>query len=334
MSQIKLSLVITLLNEEDNIEPLLKSIYQNLEGINYEVILVDDGSTDATVRRIQQFASERVQALVLQRNYGQSTAMAAGIHQAQGEYIVTLDGDLQNDPSDIPMLLQMAEDEGWELIAGYRKNRQDGALLRKIPSKIANALIRKLTGVYLQDYGCTLKLFRKEIAKNLGLYGELHRFIPVLAKMQGAYMREVAVKHHPRIHGKSKYGLGRTFKVMSDLLLILFFQKYFSRPMHLFGPPGILSFFSGIGLGLYLLFVKLMGNDIGGRPLLTLTVVLLLGGLQLITFGFMAEIQMRTYYESQHKPNYTIKRIYNIQQTDGASKERRNASESMAQVTA
>lgn len=306
----KLSLVITLLNEEDNVFPMLDAVSNSLHGFDYEVVLVDDGSTDNTVKNILSLSDTKVRLVVLQRNYGQTTAMAAGIAEAKGEYIVTLDGDLQNDPTDIPHMLALAEKEGYELVAGIRRNRQDGMFLRKVPSKIANALIRKITGVHLHDYGCTLKLFRKSIAKNLGLYGELHRFIPVLAKMQGAHMVEVDVKHHPRIHGKSKYGLGRTFKVMSDLLLMVFFQKYFSRPMHLFGPAGIITFAAGVLINSYLLVLKLMGEDIGGRPLLILGVLLLLGGLQLITFGFLSEIMMRTYYESQQKANYLVKASY------------------------
>jgi glycosyltransferase involved in cell wall biosynthesis len=306
----KISLVITLLNEEDNVKPLLTNIKEALQGIDYEVILVDDGSTDKTVMNIRQYADERVKLVVLYRNYGQTTAMSAGIDAAQGEYIVTLDGDLQNDPADIPIMLQKAEVEGWDVVAGRRANRQDGFILRKVPSKIANALIRKLTGVYLHDYGCTLKIFRRDIAKNLGLYGELHRFIPVLAALQGAKMVEMDVRHHARIFGTSKYGLGRTFKVMSDLLLMVFFQRYFRRPMHLFGPVGIASTLLGVFINFYLLVLKLLGQDIWGRPLLILGIILLLGGLQLLTFGFITEIQMRTYYESQQKPNYNVKEIF------------------------
>jgi dolichol-phosphate mannosyltransferase len=236
--------------------------------------------------------------------------MAAGIAAAQGKYVVTLDGDLQNDPQDIPMMIKLAEDQDYEVVAGMRRNRQDGMLLRKLPSRIANALIRRITGVYLHDYGCTLKVFKRDIAKNLGLYGELHRFIPVLAKMQGAFMTEVDVNHRPRIHGTSKYGLGRTFRVLSDLLLMVFFQKYFNRPMHLFGTIGIVTLLIGIAINIYLFFVKLSGHDIGGRPLLILGAMLVLGGLQMIIFGFLAEILMRIYYESQQKPSYRIKASY------------------------
>ncbi|MFT4033036.1 MAG: glycosyltransferase family 2 protein [Siphonobacter sp.] len=306
----ELSLVITLLNEEDNIQPLLSRVRESMQGIDYELILVDDGSTDETVERIKTHADERVRLIVLNRNYGQTTAMSAGIEAAQGPYIATLDGDLQNDPSDVPMMLEKLKREKWDVVAGVRANRKDGMVLRKIPSRIANAMIRRMTGVYLHDYGCTLKVYKRQIAQNLGLYGELHRFIPVLAAMLGARMTEVNVKHHARQFGKSKYGLGRTFKVMSDLLLMVFFQKYFRRPMHLFGPIGIITFFAGMLAFGYLSVLKILGEDVGGRPLLIVAVALLLGGLQLIGFGFMSEIMLRTYYESGRKTKYLVREIY------------------------
>jgi glycosyltransferase involved in cell wall biosynthesis len=305
----KLSIVVTLYHEEENVVLLLERVREAMTGYDYELILVDDGSRDRTVELAEAHAYEQVKLIVLNRNYGQSTAMAAGIYAAQGEYIVTMDGDLQNDPTDIPMLLEKAETEHWDVVAGRRLKRQDKLLLRKIPSKIANALIRRMTNVRLHDYGCTLKIFRQDIAKNLGLYGELHRFIPVLAAMQGARMTEVTVQHHARLYGESKYGLGRTIKVMSDLLLIVFWQKYFPRPMHLFGPAGILMFVAGVLINFYLLIVKIAGERIGNRPLLILGVILLLGGLQVILFGFLAEILMRIYYESQSKQNYKIKKV-------------------------
>jgi len=306
----KLSVVIPVMNEEANIAPLFEAVRQALEGIDYELIMVDDGSTDGTVETMKKLADERTKILVFNRNFGQTTAMAAGIEEAGGELIVTLDGDLQNDPADIPMMIEKLEKEGWDLVAGRRAKRQDGMFLRKIPSKIANALIRKTTGVYLRDYGCTLKVFRADVAKNLGLYGELHRFIPVLAKMYGAKITEVDVRHHPRIHGESKYGLGRTFRVISDLLLMLFMQKYRTKPMHLFGTLGIPMLGIGVLIDLYLFLVKITGHNIGHRPLLTLGMLLTLGGIQLITAGFIAELIMRTYFESQNKKPYTVKEIY------------------------
>ena len=208
----ELSIVITVKNEEENIKPLLESIRLALNGIDYEIILVDDGSTDKTRQQVLNNADERTVLVELRKNYGQSTAMTAGIDYSTGRYIALLDGDLQNDPSDIPGMLDLLKREDWDVVAGNRKNRKDGMFLRKIPSKIANALIRRMTGVYIKDYGCTLKVFRREIAEELNLYGELHRFIPVIAKMQGARITQVDVKHHPRQFGKSKYGIGRAFQ--------------------------------------------------------------------------------------------------------------------------
>ncbi|MEQ9287058.1 MAG: glycosyltransferase family 2 protein [Cyclobacteriaceae bacterium] len=303
----KLSIVVTVYNEEDNIAPLLENVQQAMHGFAYELIFVDDGSSDQTVKRIKDCADENTRLIILNKNYGQTAAMAAGIDQAVGEYVVTIDGDLQNDPSDIPLMLKKLEDEGWDVVAGIRANRQDSLVIRKVPSKIANGMIRKLTGVHLHDYGCTLKVFKKDVAKNLGLYGELHRFIPVLAQLQGANITEMPVKHHPRIHGQSKYGLGRTFKVMSDLLLMIFFQKYLQKPMHLFGTAGIVTFLAGSAINMYLLVLKIMGEDIWGRPLLILGITLLLGGVQLITIGLLAELIVRTYFETQNKKTYRIR---------------------------
>jgi len=307
----QLSVVIPMMNEEQNVKPLFEAVRAALdEKFNYELILVDDGSTDNTIPLMKEFADEHTKILIFNRNYGQSSAMQAGIAYAQGELIVTLDGDLQNDPSDIPMMVEKLEKENWDVVAGRRANRQDGMILRKIPSIIANGLIRKLTGVHLRDYGCTLKVFRKNVAKNLGLYGELHRFIPVLAKLYGANITEVDVKHHARIHGTSKYGIGRTTKVFSDLMLMVFFQKYGVKPMHLFGTMGLISFSIGFIIEFYLLILKLLGEDIGTRPLFMIGIVMLLGGVQLITTGFIAEIMMRTYYESQNKKPFVIKEIF------------------------
>lgn len=310
MIPLQLSLVVTVYNEEDNIKPLLDAIYTSLSGIEYELILVDDGSTDRTVAEAKQWSNDRTRVLIFNMNYGQTTALAAGIDYAKGEYIVTMDGDLQNDPSDIPMMLQKAIDEDWDVVAGVRANRQDGFVLRKIPSKFANWMIRNTTKVYLKDYGCSLRVYKAHIAQNMGLYGELHRFIPVLAKQQGARMTEVDVKHHARIHGTSKYGLNRTFKVLADLILMLFFQKYLQRPIHLFGGLGLLAMITGILINMYLLVLKLLGEDIWGRPILLVGLILVLGGLQLITTGLVAEIIVRTYFESQDKKTYTVKEIY------------------------
>jgi glycosyltransferase involved in cell wall biosynthesis len=306
----ELSLVIPVMNEEDNIQPLLETVRNALGDFDYEVILVDDGSSDATRRRITEFADERTVLVELRKNYGQSTAMTAGIDHANGRYVALLDGDLQNDPSDIPFMLELLKREDWDVVAGNRKNRKDGMFLRKIPSTIANAIIRRMTGVYIKDYGCTLKIFKKEIAEDLGLYGELHRFIPVLAKLQGARITQVDVKHHPRKFGKSKYGIGRTFRVLSDLVLMVFFRRYMQKPMHLFGTLGFISFGLGIAINLYLLVLKILGHDIWGKPILILGLIFLLGGIQLITIGILAEIAVRTYYESQSKKTYNVRKVF------------------------
>jgi glycosyltransferase involved in cell wall biosynthesis len=274
-------------------------------------VLVDDGSSDKTKQQILEHADDRTVLVELRKNYGQSTAMMAGIDHSRGKYVALLDGDLQNDPTDIPAMLELLIKEDWDVVAGNRKNRKDGFILRKIPSKIANALIRRMTGVYIKDYGCTLKVFKREIAEELGLYGELHRFIPVLAKLQGAKITQVDVKHHARIHGKSKYGINRTFKVMSDLVLMVFMRKYMQKPMHLFGTMGFISFGIGALINLYLLILKIMGQDIWGKPLLILGLIFLLGGIQLITIGIVADINVRTYYESQNKKTYNVRRVFN-----------------------
>jgi glycosyltransferase involved in cell wall biosynthesis len=310
----ELSVVVPVMNEEDNIQPLLEAIKAALSHLDYEVILVDDGSSDHTKQRILEFADDRTKLVELRKNYGQSTAMTAGIDHANGTFIAMLDGDLQNDPSDIPMMLNLMKEGDWDVVAGNRKNRQDGMFLRKVPSKIANALIRRWTGVYIKDYGCTLKIFRREIAEDLGMYGELHRFIPVLAKMQGARITQVDVKHHPRKFGKSKYGINRTFKVLSDLVLMVFFRKYIQKPMHLFGTIGFVSFGMGVLINLYLLILKIMGQDIWGKPLLILGLIFLLGGIQLVTIGIIAEISVRTYFESQNKKTYKVRNLYEARQ--------------------
>lgn len=310
----ELSVIITVMNEEENIKPLLESIRSALNGIDYEVILVDDGSTDKSKLQILNYADDNTVLVELRKNYGQSTAMMAGIDHSHGKYIALLDGDLQNDPSDIPAMLDLLKREDWDVVAGNRKNRKDGFFLRKIPSSIANAIIRQMTGVHIRDYGCTLKIFRREIAEELNLYGELHRFIPVLAKLQGAKITQVDVKHHPRKFGKSKYGINRTFRVLSDLILMVFFRKYIQKPMHLFGTIGFISFGIGAIINLYLLVLKIMGHDIWGKPLLILGLIFLLGGIQLITIGILAEISVRTYFESQNKKTYTVRGVYHAKQ--------------------
>lgn len=309
MSTIKLSVVVCVYNEEENIIPQIQRIAEALEGYEYEMVFVDDGSKDNTLKELYSVEHPRLRVVELKKNYGQSLALMAGIDYAQGEYIATMDGDLQNDPSDLPRMLKIAEEEGFDMVAGNRANRQDGMVLRKIPSRIANYIIRSTTDVHLKDYGCALKVLKADLAKDLGLYGELHRFVPVLAHLEGARLTQVDVKHHARQFGKSKYGLSRTFKVISDLLLMLFFKKYMQKPMHLFGNAGVILFASGLLINLYLLVLKLMGEDIWGRPLIILGMMLLFGGIQFITIGIVVEIQMRTYFESQQKKPYKVRRV-------------------------
>jgi len=306
----ELSVVITVKNEEENIQPLLSAVRLALNDLDYEILLVDDGSDDKTRQQVLECSDERTVLIELRKNYGQSTAMTAGIDYSRGKYIALLDGDLQNDPDDIPAMLELLKKEDWDVVAGNRKERKDGMFLRKIPSRIANALIRRLTRVNIKDYGCTLKLFKREIAEELGLYGELHRFIPVLAKMQGARITQVDVKHSPRQFGKSKYGINRTFRVMSDLTLMIFMRRYMQKPMHLFGGLGFLSLGLGIIINIYLLILKIGGHNIWGKPLMILGLILLLGGIQFITIGIIADINMRTYFEAQNKKTYNVRKIY------------------------
>ena len=312
----KLSVVISVYNEKDNIKPLLSSLSEHLSGMEYEVIIVDDGSTDGTMEVLHKEAGANTRVIEFVRNFGQSSALAAGIDYAQGEYICTMDGDMQNDPSDIPGMLKLAEEGQWDLVAGTRANRKDAALTRKLPSRIANAIIGKTTDVRIKDYGCTLKVFKSAIAKNLGLYGEIHRFIPILASLQGARITQMDVKHHERKFGTSKYGIGRTLRVVSDLLLMIFFQRYRQRPMHLFGGAGLIVFVVGTLIDFYMLALKIAGHDIWGRPLLLLGVLLTIVGLQIITVGILLEVIMRTYYESQNKKPYTIRKIHSFENTN------------------
>jgi glycosyltransferase involved in cell wall biosynthesis len=308
-----LSVVVPVMNEEDNVLPMIEAVHNAVNQYDYELIFVDDGSTDATKERIKQHLTDRIKLVELRKNYGQSTAMTAGIDHCTGKFITMLDGDLQNDPSDIPMMLEKLIAEDWDVVAGNRANRKDGMVLRKIPSKIANALIRRWTGVYIKDYGCTLKVFKAEIAQELGLYGELHRFIPVLAALQGARITQVDVKHHARRFGQSKYGIGRTTRVMSDLITMVFFRKYIQRPMHLFGALGFLLMAIGALINVYLLTLKLMGQDIGGRPLLIVGMIFLLGGIQLLTVGIVAEVSIRNYFEGTGRKTYNVRKVWEVQ---------------------
>ena len=306
----KLSLVICVWNEEPNIKPLSEQIKAALNGYDFEAIFVDDGSTDNTREEIKNIDDNRFILVELKRNYGQSSALQAGIDQAEGEFVALLDGDLQNDPADIPMMLKMIEEEEWEMVAGVRANRKDGMFLRKVPSKIANYMIRKSTGIYMKDLGCTLKIFNKETIKSIHIYGELHRYIPALITFEGATkITQVDVNHRQREFGESKYNLSRTTRVMSDLILMVFFKKYLQRPMHFFGTIGIVTFGIGAFINFYMLILKIFGHDIWGKPLLLLGILLVMGGIQFITIGIIAELQMRTYFESQNKKPYRVKRV-------------------------
>lgn len=317
-----LSVVLPVYNEKDNIKPMLEEITKSLNGFDYEIIFVNDGSSDETADIIKKNATSNIKLVSFTRNFGQTSAMAAGIEAAEGKFIATLDGDLQNDPSDIPMMMKKLEDEDLDIVAGIRQKRKDGAVLRKIPSKIANVLIRRFTKVHITDYGCTLKVFRSDIAKRLDLYGELHRFIPILGAMEGAKIKEVPVKHHARKFGTSKYGIGRTFRVLSDLMLMIFLMKYRQKPMHLFGTIGASMILGGGLIETYLLLLKIFGEDIGGRPLFYVGIFLIITGVQLITTGFIAELLMRTYYGSQNKKPYNIKEVYQGKK-ETASKEKK-----------
>lgn len=313
LQTLQVSVVIPVYNEVESIPHLLGAIAKVLrtEGLAYEMIAVDDGSTDGTTALLKRLAQERLdlRAVLLRRNYGQTAAMAAGFHHAKAPVIVTLDGDLQNDPADIPKLLAKLE-EGYDLVSGWRKNRQDAALTRLLPSKLANGLISKVTGVPLHDYGCSLKAYRSELLADMNLYGELHRFLPALAFIEGAKIAELPVSHHARQFGSSKYGLSRTFRVLMDLMTIYFMKRFLTRPMHAFGWFGLISTTIGLGLGLHLTYVKLiLGEPIGSRPLLTLAVLLVLAGLELFCFGLLAELMMRTYHESQGRTIYRVREV-------------------------
>ena len=307
------SVVVPVMNEVESLPHLIAAIAGTMcaSQLSYEIIVVDDGSTDGSAELLRQEARIRgdLKAVLLRRNYGQTAAMAAGFNFACGKSIVTLDGDLQNDPADIPRLLAKLA-EGYDLVSGWRQQRQDATLTRLLPSKIANWLIGRITGVKLHDYGCSLKAYRSELVADMHLYGQLHRFLPVLAYIEGAKITELPVRHHARRYGRSKYGLWRTFRVLMDLLTLSFMQTFLTRPMHVFGLFGLLSMVSGTLLGLYLTFLKLVeGKSIGNRPLLILAVLLLVTGVQLFCFGLLAELLMRTYHESQGRPIYRVREV-------------------------
>lgn len=311
--QLELSVVVPLFNEEDNIEPLFIRLREALEplGKEYEIIVVDDGSTDGSFEALERLHARdpRLKVVRLRRNFGQTAAFSAGFDQAEGRVIVTIDADLQNDPADIPLLLAKLE-QGYDIVSGWRKGRQDPFLSRRFPSMVANFLISEVTGVKLHDYGCSLKAYRREVVKNVDLYGELHRFIPALASWMGISLAEVPVTHHPRRHGKSKYGLSRTPRVILDLLTVRFLLSYSTRPIHIFASLGILTSFLGAMILAYLGFIRLvLQRSIADRPVLLLGILLFVVGVQFVTMGLLAELTIRTYHEARNKPTYMVREI-------------------------
>lgn len=306
------SIVVPIYNEEESIPVLYKSIKDAMGNgrQTYEIIFVDDGSRDNSFTILSgiQKTDATVVVVSFRRNFGQTAAMAAGFDHAKGDIIVTMDADLQNDPKDIPRLVEKAKD--YDVVSGWRKNRKDPFFSRRLPSIMANWLISKVTGTHLHDYGCTLKAYKKDIIKHVRLYGEMHRFIPAIANWAGASIVEEAVEHHPRRFGKSKYGISRTIRVILDLITVKFLQSFSTRPIHAFGSPGLILGGIGFLISLYLSFDKLMlGHQIGGRPLLLLAILLIILGAQLVVMGLLGEMIARVYHESQGKPIYTIKKI-------------------------
>lgn len=306
-----ISVVIPLYNEEESVPQLYEELTATLEatGHPYEIIVVDDGSSDSSFDHLQRLheLDPRLKVIRFRRNFGQTAAFAAGFDAARGDVIVTLDADLQNDPADIPRLLTKAN-EGYDVVSGWRVKRRD-PFHRRLPSQVANWLISRVTGVRLHDYGCSLKVYRREVVKNIRLYGELHRFIPAIASWMGVSIAEIPVNHRPRSFGRSKYGtVTRTVKVFLDLLTVRFLLSYATRPIHVFGGLGLLAVGAGSALGLYLTYVKLvLKEDIGNRPLLTLAVLLMIVGVQMISMGLLGELVVRTYHESQDKPIYVVR---------------------------
>ena len=304
-----LSLVIPIFNEEDSIIILNEKILKALKGYNFEIIYVDDSSSDSSREVIKSIIRKKVILVELSKNYGQSLALAAGFDIAKGDYIITLDGDLQNDPNDILPMLNKAVEGDWDIVTGIRVKRKD-SIIKTIPSRIANFIIRTLTRLNISDQGCALKVFKKETAKSLNLYGEMHRFINLAAYLDGARITEVPVTHNPRKFGYSKYGLGRIFKVINDLLLILFQKKFLQKPIYFFGSIGIIIFSTGSILSLYFFVIRIMGQDIWGRPLLILSIMLVVIGIQIFSIGITYDLMMKTYYESQNKKPYKIRKIH------------------------
>ncbi len=311
-ASVELSVVVPLLDEQDNLRPLYDQIKKALDGrFRYEIIFIDDGSTDDSFNILKGFhdSDPCVRIIRFRRNFGQTAALSAGFCHARGEIIVATDADLQNDPADIPMLVEKLR-EGYDVVSGWRKQRHDKALTRLLPSKIANGLISSITGVRLHDYGCTLKAYRHEVLAETRLYGEMHRFIPALASWAGARIAECVVNHRPRTAGKAKYGLGRTWRVILDLITVKFLGSFSTKPIYIFGGLGGITALFSILLSLVVVSQKLNQNvDMSGNPLLLLSAVLALTTVQFILMGLLAELQVRTYHESQNRPTYVIREI-------------------------
>ena len=319
----EVSIVVPVYNEEQNLPLLYAKTAAAMDklGRSWELILVDDGSRDRSPVVLEQLAEQdsRLVVIELRRNFGQTAAIAAGFHRARGQAIVTMDSDLQNDPEDIETMLKLY-DQGYDVVSGWRKRRQDGFILRTLPSRVANGLISWVTGVHLHDYGCTLKIYRPELVKGLNLYGEMHRFLPALMFHQGARVTEIEVRHHPRLHGTSKYGLGRTTKVMLDLLTVAFLGNYLTKPSYLFGWVGMFSLSGGVGVCLWMAYLKFFqGTDMILTPLPMLSAMLVILGFQFMGMGLLAELQVRTYHESQHKPTYVVRRVVGGDHPEGSS---------------
>jgi len=307
-----ISIIVPVYNEEENIEALYQKIAVHLKGLNLEMIFVDDGSTDNSLGILKQICSsdKRVKVISFRRNFGQTAAIAAGFDMAEGEILITLDADLQNDPIDIPKLMRLME-HGYDVVSGWRKNRKDDLFFRKIPSYCANKLISLVTGVKLHDYGCTLKAYRKEIIKDIKLYGEMHRFLPALAVWAGAKITEIEVEHRPRMRGQSKYGINRIFKVLLDLITIKFLMNYSTKPSYIFGGLGIFSFFMGFASMVVVSYRMFILKHFETTPLVFMMVVFYIAAIQLILMGLLAEVLVRTHFESQNKPIYFIKQKIN-----------------------
>jgi glycosyltransferase involved in cell wall biosynthesis len=308
---VEFSIVVPIYNEQENIAELYRSITTALDALcrEYEIILVDDGSTDHSFSELQRIAAEdaRVKVIRFRRNFGQTAAMSAGFDAACGAIIIPMDGDLQNDPADIPRLIARIH-EGYDVVSGWRRDRKDTFVSRKVPSMLANALISYLTGVHLHDYGCTLKAYRREVLEGINLYGEMHRFVPALASQYGAKVAELPVNHFPRLHGVSKYGISRTLRVVLDLMTVKFLLAYSTKPIQLFGRWGVYTIMAGIGSGGMTLYMKLFEHlSMNRNPLLILTAFLLFMGIQFIVLGLLGELNARTYFESQGKPIYVVR---------------------------